>query len=154
MLHPGLGGQPIPSLRGWEIQRQLHEQRRNDQIPDTCVLLQHEPVFTAGKRTGPLDRPAGDAGAPVVEADRGGKITWHGPGQLVGYPIIRLGEPVDVIAYVRAIEEALIRACADTGLSTIRVGGAAGCRFPASRSARSPRSGSGCRVGSPCTASP
>gem|GEM_PF-6012708 len=85
-LHPGLGDQPMPYLRGWEIQRQLHEQRRNNQIPDTCVLLQHEPVFTAGKRTGPLDRPAGDAGAPVVEADRGGKITWHGAGQLVGVP--------------------------------------------------------------------
>ena len=70
----------------------------------------------------------GDAGAPVVEVDRGGKITWHGPGQLVGYPIVRPGEPVDVIAYVRAIEEALMRACADAGLSTTRVEGRSGVR--------------------------
>ncbi len=125
-LHLGLGEQPIPYLRGWELQRQLHEQRVRDEIPDTCLLLQHEPVFTAGKRTSPLDRPLGDAGAPVVEVDRGGKITWHGPGQLVGYPIIRLGDPVDVIAYVRAVEEALIRACADAGLGTTRVEGRSG----------------------------
>ena len=98
----------------------------DNEIPDTCLLLQHEPVFTAGKRTSPLDRPVGDAGAPVVEVDRGGKITWHGPGQLVGYPIVRLGEPVDVIAYVRAIEEALMRACGDAGLSTTRVEGRSG----------------------------
>ena len=100
-VHLGLGEQPVPYLRGWELQRQIHGQRVNDEVPDTCLLLQHEPVFTAGKRTSPLDRPLGDAGAPVVEVDRGGKITWHGPGQLVGYPIIRLGEPVDMIAYVR-----------------------------------------------------
>ena len=126
-LHLGLGGQPpIPYLRGWELQRQLHGQRVDNDIPDTCLLLQHEPVFTAGKRTSPLDRPVGDAGAPVVEVDRGGKITWHGPGQLVGYPIVRLGEPLDVIAYVRAIEEALIRACAGAGLSTTRVEGRSG----------------------------
>jgi lipoyl(octanoyl) transferase len=129
-LHLGLGEQPIPYLRGWELQRQLHEQRVNEEIPDTCLLLQHEPVFTAGKRTSPLDRPQGDAGAPVVEVDRGGKITWHGPGQLVGYPIIRLGEPVDVIAYVRAIEEAVMRACADAGLSTTRVEGRSGVWVP------------------------
>jgi lipoyl(octanoyl) transferase len=111
-VHLGLGEQPVPYLRGWEPQRQIHGQRVNDEIPDTCLPLQHEPVFIAGKRTSPLDRPLGDAGAPVVEVDRGGKITWPGPGQLVGYPIIRLGEPVDVIAYVRAIEEALMRPCA------------------------------------------
>jgi lipoyl(octanoyl) transferase len=114
-LHLGLGGQPIPDLRGRELQRQIHGQRVNDEIPDACLALQHEPVLTAGKRTSPLDRRLGDAGTPVVEVDRGGKITWHGPGQLVGYPVIRVGEPVDVIAYVRAIEEALMRACADAG---------------------------------------
>ena len=129
-VHLGLGEQPIPYLRGWELQRQIHRQRVNDEIPDTCLLLQHEPVFTAGKRTSPLDRPAGDAGAPVVEVDRGGKITWHGPGQLVGYPIVRLGEPVDVIAYVRAVEEALMRACADAGVSTVRVEGRSGVWVP------------------------
>ena len=129
-VHLGLGEQPVPYLRGWELQRQIHGQRVNDEIPDTCLLLQHEPVFTAGKRTSPLDRPLGDAGAPVVEVDRGGKITWHGPGQLVGYPIIRLGEPVDVIAYVRAIEEALMRACADAGVATTRVEGRSGVWVP------------------------
>jgi lipoyl(octanoyl) transferase len=129
-VHLGLGEQPIPYLRGWELQHQIHGQRVNDEIPDTCLLLQHEPVFTAGKRTSPLDRPAGDAGAPVVEVDRGGKITWHGPGQLVGYPIIRLGEPVDVIAYVRDVEEALMRACADAGVSTVRVEGRSGVWVP------------------------
>jgi lipoyl(octanoyl) transferase len=130
-LHAGLGERYIPYLDGWELQRQLHERRAGDEIPDTCLLLEHEPVFTAGKRTSPLDRPFGDAGAPVIDVDRGGKITWHGPGQLVGYPVIRLREPVDVIAYVRAVEEALIRACADAGVSTTRVGGRSGVWVPA-----------------------
>jgi lipoyl(octanoyl) transferase len=125
-LHAGLGERYIAYLDGWELQRQLHERRVAGTIPDTCLLLEHEPVFTAGKRTSPLDRPLGDAGAPVIDVDRGGKITWHGPGQLVGYPIIKLSDPVDVIAYVRAIEEALIRACADVGLPTIRVEGRSG----------------------------
>ena len=125
-LHAGLGERCIPYLDGWQLQRQLHEQRVAGAIPDTCLLLEHEPVFTAGKRTSPLDRPLGDAGAPVIEVDRGGKITWHGPGQLVGYPIIKLSDPVDVLAYVRAIEEALIRACADVGLATVRVEGRSG----------------------------
>jgi lipoyl(octanoyl) transferase len=130
-LHAGLGERRIPYLRGWERQRQLHQQRASDAIPDTCLLLEHEPVFTAGKRTSPLDRPLGDAGAPVIDVDRGGKITWHGPGQLVGYPIIRLGEPVDVLAYVRALEEALMRACAELGLGTVRVAGRSGVWVPA-----------------------
>ncbi|HXF22611.1 MAG TPA: lipoyl(octanoyl) transferase LipB [Streptosporangiaceae bacterium] len=125
-LHAGLGERYIPYLDGWELQRQLHDQRVAGTIPDTCLLLEHEPVFTAGKRTSPLDRPPGDAGAPVIDVDRGGKITWHGPGQLVGYPIIKLSDPVDVIAYVRAIEEALMRACADVGLATVRVEGRSG----------------------------
>jgi lipoyl(octanoyl) transferase len=125
-VHAGFGADAVPYLRGWELQRELHAQRASGQIPDTCLLLEHQPVFTAGKRTDPLDRPAGDAGAPVIDVDRGGKITWHGPGQLVGYPIIRLGEPVDVVAYVRTVEEALIRACADAGLPTVRVEGRSG----------------------------
>jgi lipoyl(octanoyl) transferase len=125
-VHAGLGEYLIPYLRGWEIQRQVHEQRVAGAIPDTCLLLEHEPVYTAGKRTSPLDRPGADAGAPVIDVDRGGKITWHGPGQLVGYPVIRLAEPVDVIAYVRALEEALMQACADLGLATVRVDGRSG----------------------------
>lgn len=122
----GFGPEAIPYLQAWDLQRSLHERRVSGAIPDCCLLLEHEPVYTAGKRTSPLDRPAGDPGAPVIEVDRGGKITWHGPGQLVGYPIIRLGEPVDVIAYVRAIEDALIRACADFGVATSRVDGRSG----------------------------
>ena len=125
-LHAGLGERYIPYLDGWELQRQLHDQRVAGTIPDTCLLLEHEPVFTAGKRTSPLDRPPGDAGAPVIDVDRGGKITWHGPGQLVGYPIVALDEPVDVVAYVRATEEVMIRTCADFGVTAERVEGRSG----------------------------
>src|SRR6202034_2846560 len=105
------------------------ERRVRGDIPDTCLLLEHPPVYTAGKRTEELDRPAGDPGAPVIDVDRGAKITWHGPGQLVGYPIVRLGEPIDVINYVRTIEEALIRTCADFGVHTERVEGRSGVWF-------------------------
>jgi lipoyl(octanoyl) transferase len=125
-VHAGFGADAVPYLAGWDLQRRLHELRVSDDIPDACLLLEHEAVYTAGRRTSPLDRPAGDAGAPVIDVDRGGNITWHGPGQLVGYPIVRLGEPVDVIAYVRAIEEALIRACAEAGVHTTRVEGRSG----------------------------
>jgi lipoyl(octanoyl) transferase len=125
-VHAGVGAEAVPYLAGWDLQRRLHELRASDDIPDVCLLLEHEAVYTAGRRTSPLDRPAGDAGAPVIDVDRGGKITWHGPGQLVGYPIVRLTEPVDVIAYVRAIEEALIRACAEAGVTTTRVEGRSG----------------------------
>jgi lipoyl(octanoyl) transferase len=129
-VHAGFGADAVPYLVGWDLQRRLHELRASDAIPDACLLLEHEAVYTAGRRTSPLDRPAGDAGAPVIDVDRGGQITWHGPGQLVGYPIVRLGEPVDVIAYVRAIEEALIRACAEAGLATTRVEGRSGVWVP------------------------
>jgi lipoyl(octanoyl) transferase len=83
-------------------------------------------VYTAGKRTAAADRPIGDPGAPVIDVDRGGKITWHGPGQLVGSPIIKLADPIDVIAYVRALERALIRICADFGVSACQVDGRSG----------------------------
>jgi lipoyl(octanoyl) transferase len=125
-VHAGLGDHPVHYLRGWELQRQVHEQRVSGAIPDTCLLLEHEPVYTAGKRTSPLDRPLADLGIPVIDVDRGGKITWHGPGQLVGYPIVALSEPVDVIAYVRAIEEALIGVCAGVGVTATRVEGRSG----------------------------
>ena len=125
-VHAGFGADAVPYLRGWELQRQLHERRAADEIPDTCLLLEHLPVYTAGKRTEPADRPADDPGAPVIEVDRGGKITWHGPGQLVGYPIVKLAEPIDVIAYVRALEEALIGMCADAGVRAERVAGRSG----------------------------
>ena len=129
-VHAGFRDRAVPYLDGWELQRHLHGQRVSGAIPDTCLLLEHQPVYTAGKRTSPLDRPLGDAGAPVIDVDRGGKITWHGPGQLVGYPIVRLGEPIDVIAYVRAIEEALIRVCAAAGVTTTRVEGRSGVWLP------------------------
>ena len=96
--HAGFGAAAVPYLAAWDLQRRLHERRANGEIPDTCLLLEHEPVYTAGKRTSPLDRPLTDPGIPVIDVDRGGKITWHGPGQLVGYPIVKLAEPIDVIA--------------------------------------------------------
>jgi lipoyl(octanoyl) transferase len=129
-LHAGFGERAVPYEEAWELQRRLHERRTADEIPDVCLLLEHPPVYTAGKRTGPLDRPMGDPGAPVIDVDRGGKITWHGPGQLVGYPIVRLTDPVDVVAYVRTVEEALIRTCADLGLNTTRVEGRSGVWVP------------------------
>jgi lipoyl(octanoyl) transferase len=124
--HVGFGDRAVPYLDGWELQRRLHARRVDDEIPDTVLLLEHEPVYTAGKRTAAVDRPLTDPGAPVIDVDRGGKITWHGPGQLVGYPIMKLGEPVDVVAYVRLIEEALINACADVGVPCGRVEGRSG----------------------------
>jgi lipoyl(octanoyl) transferase len=129
-VHAGFGEHAVPYEKAWELQRRLHERRVADEIPDVCLLLEHPPVYTAGKRTEPLDRPIGDPGAPVIDVDRGGKITWHGPGQLVGYPIVKLKDPVDVVAYVRTIEEALMRACADLGLKTTRVEGRSGVWVP------------------------
>lgn len=125
-VHAGFGAEAVPYDQGLALQRELHARRIAGEIPDCCLLLEHEPVYTAGRRTEPLDRPVGDPGAPVIEVDRGGKITWHGPGQLVGYPIVKLSDPIDVIAYVRAIEEAMIRTCADAGLVTTRVDGRSG----------------------------
>jgi lipoyl(octanoyl) transferase len=122
----GLGRQTIGYQDAWDLQRQVHEQRVLGEIPDTCLLLEHAPVYTAGKRTDPLDRPLGDPGAPVIDVDRGGKITWHGPGQLVGYPIVALDEPIDVVGYVRLIEEALIGVCAEFGVTAGRVDGRSG----------------------------
>jgi len=125
-IRAGFGAAALDYLRAWDLQRALHVRRVAGEIPDTCLLLEHPPVYTAGKRTSPADRPVGDPGAPVIDVDRGGKITWHGPGQLVGYPIVALDEPVDVIGYVRAVEEALIRTCADAGLAAERVEGRSG----------------------------
>ncbi len=107
----------------WQLQREIATERVAGG-PDTLLLLQHPPVYTAGKRTLPEERPAD--GVPVVDTDRGGKITWHGPGQLVGYPIIGLAEPLDVVNFVRRLEEALITVCADLGLATGRVDGRSG----------------------------
>jgi lipoyl(octanoyl) transferase len=127
-------GGRVEYVAGWRTQRELHARRVAGQTADTCLLLEHEPVYTAGKRTAVSDRPFGDPGAPVVDVDRGGKITWHGPGQLTGYPIIKLRDPVDVVAYVRALEEALIRTCAELGVLATRVEGRSGAWIPGTRS--------------------
>ena len=124
--HAGFGADAVPYLAGWDLQRAVHQRRADGEIADVCLMLEHEPVYTAGKRTRPADRPLGDPGAPVVEVDRGGKITWHGPGQLVGYPIIKLREPMDVVGYVRSLEEALIRTCAEFGVTAQQVAGRSG----------------------------
>jgi lipoyl(octanoyl) transferase len=103
----------------WAEQQRIHEAVVAGADPDTVLLLEHPSVYTAGKRTQPMDRPMD--GTEVIDVDRGGKITWHGPGQLVGYPIVRLVEPMDVVAYVRRIEGLLIDVCATFGLETTRV---------------------------------
>ena len=126
----GLGADAVDYLSAWDLQRQVHERRVLGEIPDTCLLLEHQPVYTAGKRTTPRDRPAGDPGAPVIDVDRGGNITWHGPGQLVGYPIVALGEPVDVVQYVYLVEEAMIGTCAEFGVTAARVQGRRGVWLP------------------------
>ncbi|GAA1969271.1 lipoyl(octanoyl) transferase LipB [Kitasatospora viridis] len=120
----GIGSGPVPYQEAWEEQQRLHALRLADEIPDTVLLLEHPPVFTAGKRTKPEDLPLD--GTPVVQVNRGGEGTWHGPGQLVGYPIVKLPEPMDVVAYVRRLEEALIRASADLGVATSRIEGRSG----------------------------
>ena len=112
----------------WQLQRDLADARANGG-PDTLLLLQHPPVYTAGRRTEPQERPSD--GTPVVDTDRGGKITWHGPGQLVGYPIIGLAEPLDVVNYVRRLEESLIQVCNGLGLDAVRVDGRSGVWLPA-----------------------
>ena len=114
----------VPYDVAWDLQRSLHAQRVAGEIADTCLLLEHPSVYTAGKRTEPWERPLD--GTPVVDVDRGGKITWHGPGQLVGYPIVELADPVDVVAHVRRIEQALIAVCDELGVRTGRVEGRSG----------------------------
>jgi lipoyl(octanoyl) transferase len=114
----------------WQLQRDLADARAAGG-PDTLLLLQHPPVYTAGRRTLPEERPAAASDIPVIDTDRGGKITWHGPGQLVGYPIVGLAEPLDVVNFVRRLEESLIKVCADFGVQTGRVDGRSGVWVPA-----------------------
>lgn len=124
--HLGFGPNAVDYMDAWDLQRRVHARRVADEIPDSCLLLEHQPVYTAGKRTAQSERPVGDPGAPVIDVDRGGRLTWHGPGQLTGYPIIKLREPLDVVAYVRMLEEAMIRTCADFGVTAERVEGRSG----------------------------
>ncbi|MDP9430780.1 MAG: lipoyl(octanoyl) transferase LipB [Actinomycetota bacterium] len=119
----------VPYEEAWERQRELHAARVAGEGPDTLLLLEHPSVYTAGKRTARHERP--QDGTPVVDVDRGGKITWHGPGQLVGYPIVALPDPVDVVAYVRRLEGALIEVCAGFGVEAGRVEGRSGVWLPA-----------------------
>jgi lipoyl(octanoyl) transferase len=113
----------------WQMQRELADARVSGGR-DTLLLLEHPAVYTAGRRTEPHERPV-SAATPVVDTDRGGKITWHGPGQLVGYPIIGLAQPMDVVKFVRRLEDSLIAVCASLGLDTGRVEGRSGVWVPA-----------------------
>ena len=117
----------VPYLAAWNRQRELHAARVADEIPDTVLLLEHDPIYTAGKRTEAWERPLPGPGVPeVLDVDRGGRITWHGPGQLTGYPIVKLADPVDVVAYVRRLEDALIGVCAAFDVIGTRVDGRSG----------------------------
>ena len=125
----GFGSDAVEYLAAWEMQREVHAQVVAGEIPDTVLLLEHPSVYTAGRRTEPHERPFD--GTPVVDVDRGGKITWHGPGQLVGYPIVRLPDPIDVIAHVRRIEAMLIEVCSRLGVATQQISGRSGVWVPA-----------------------
>ena len=108
----------------WDFQRKIHEEVASGSRPNTLLLLEHPSVYTAGRRTENGERPAD--GTPVIDVDRGGRITWHGPGQLVGYPIVKLQKPSELVGFVREIETALIRTCDDLGLTTVRIDGRSG----------------------------
>ena len=122
----GLGADAVEYVAAWDLQREVHAAVVAGESHDTVLLLEHPPVFTAGKRTDPHERPADPGDAPVIDVDRGGKITFHGPGQLVGYPIVTLPDHVKVVDYVRRIEEALIAVCRDFGVTTARIPGRSG----------------------------
>ncbi|MFK0401326.1 lipoyl(octanoyl) transferase LipB [Microbacterium sp. NPDC090225] len=120
----GLAPDLVPYAQGWDLQRRIHTDVVDGTRPDTLILLEHEAVYTAGKRTEPHERPVD--GTPVIDVDRGGKITWHGPGQLVGYPIVRLEEPLDVVAHVRRLERLLIDVLRPLGIDGYQVEGRSG----------------------------
>lgn len=124
IITAGLSPELVPYADGWALQRRLHADIVDGTRPDTLVLLEHEAVYTAGKRTEAHERPTD--GTPVVDVDRGGKITWHGPGQLVGYPIVRLPEPMDVVAHVRRLERLLIDVLRPWGVEGYQVDGRSG----------------------------
>ena len=119
---------PVEYASAWEQQRRWHDEVVAGR--DGVVwLLEHESVYTAGRRTEPLDRPFD--GTPVIDVDRGGRITWHGPGQLVGYPIVRLPDPMDVVGHVRRLESLLMEVCGELGVGTVRIPGRSGVWVPA-----------------------
>jgi lipoyl(octanoyl) transferase len=120
----GLAPDFVDYTRGWDIQRELHEKVVAGTAPSTVLLLEHAAVYTAGKRTEDHERPFD--GTPVVPVDRGGKLTWHGPGQLVGYPIIKLKNPAGIRDYVERLEAVMIAVLADYGIDAVRIQGRAG----------------------------
>lgn len=120
----GLAPNFVGYNEGWDIQREIHAEVSSGLRPNTVLLLEHSPVYTAGKRTDDIELPKD--GTPVIEVDRGGKITWHGPGQLVGYPIMQLPRPIDVVGYVRWLEQVLIDSVAEFGVTATRVDGRSG----------------------------
>ncbi|MDN4640325.1 lipoyl(octanoyl) transferase LipB [Agreia sp. PsM10] len=124
LLLAGFGVDAVEYADGWALQRGIHERVVAGDAPDTVILLEHQSVFTAGRRTDASERPID--GTPVIDVDRGGKITWHGPGQLVGYPILRLAEPIDVVGYVRRLEGLLIDVLIELGVDCGRVEGRSG----------------------------
>jgi len=120
----GLGVEAMQYQDAWNLQRDLHQRIVSREVPDTVLLLEHPSVYTAGRRTEAFERPTD--GTPVVDVDRGGKITWHGPGQLIGYPILHLPSPMDVVSHVRRLEDVLIGICSDFQLETARIKGRSG----------------------------
>jgi lipoyl(octanoyl) transferase len=124
----GLSPNYVDYRQAWELQRAVHADVVSGVREDTVLLLEHDSVYTAGKRTEDEERP--EDGTPVIDVDRGGKITWHGPGQLVGYPIMKLPDPIDVVGYVRWLEQVLIDSIAEFGLKTERVEGRSGVWAP------------------------
>jgi len=124
----GLSPNYVDYRQAWELQRAVHADVVSGAREDTVLLLEHDSVYTAGKRTEDEERP--EDGTPVIDVDRGGKITWHGPGQLVGYPIMKLPDPIDVVGYVRWLEQVLIDSIAEFGLKTERVEGRSGVWAP------------------------
>jgi lipoyl(octanoyl) transferase len=124
IIQLGFGTESVDYLVAWENQRTVHKEVATGVRPDTLLLLEHISVYTAGKRTQPEDRP--QDGTPVIDVDRGGMITWHGPGQLVGYPITKLAEPIDVVNYVRMLENLILEILAKFGITGERVEGRSG----------------------------
>lgn len=125
----GLGPDAVDYEQAWDLQRQVHAEvmpRTRAEAGGVVLFVEHPPVFTRGRRSDPAEAPADTGGAKVITVDRGGRVTFHGPGQLVGYPILRLPEQVKVVDYVRRLEEAVIAACRELGVETARIPGRTG----------------------------
>lgn len=137
-----LGSRLVPYEEGRALQREVHAAVVAGERPSSLIVLEHEPVYTVGRRTHSWERPASafvePGHVPVIDVDRGGKTTWHGPGQLTVYPVVRLTSPIDVIRYVRALEQAVIEVCAARGVETVRVEGRSGVWVPGERGAHDP----------------